>query len=138
MENEDHVKRIARKLTEIADGEWYICHQCGETIHESELGDVVGNETHECPKCDSDDFTTMDLLDYLDTVYDIEYRVESKHADSIKSVELCVAFGGPNIYIDTKDCKVKLYWWMEYAEAEFPQHVGDLIRDCFEDVWRCS
>jgi hypothetical protein len=138
MDNKEHVEYIAKRLTEIANGDWYICHACGEMVHADSLGDNVGNETLSCPSCDSDDFTTMSLFDYFQDVFNIEYRVESRRSDTIKSVELLVTYGGPDIYIDTGDRKVKLYWGCDYAEARIPQHVAELIRDSFEDLWRCS
>lgn len=46
--------------------------------------------------------------DYLANVLDITYKVNSSRV--YKSAELLVAFGGPNIYIDTDKREVQGYW----------------------------
>jgi len=38
-----------------------------------------------------------------------------------------VAFGGPNIYVDTFTGKVELYWWTERAE-------WNLEREAIEEI----
>lgn len=132
MSNKAHVESIAQRLTDISNGLIWYCPDCGKEVK-------IANECvdcHECADCDAD-LEQFTFYNQFEDVYDIEYRVESKHADTIKSVSLMVAFGGPNIYVDTADCKVKLYWWGDYAECEFSRAIGDEITDMFNELWNC-
>lgn len=120
-ENQNHVNSIRDELEKIYNGE-VMPDDYNERIADGE---------------EPDDIEPLTLWDYFNDVYNIEYRVDSKHADSINSVEIMVACGGPNIYIDTGDRKVKLYWWTEYAEAEISREVCDAINDIFDELWNC-
>lgn len=137
MGNSDCVKEIAQMIESIHGETILYCEHCGEmwhddgTIEPDEYGDLI------CPHCKDENVHLMRWDEYFRDVYDIEYRVSSKH-DDIKSVMICVAFGGPSIYVDTGDCKVKLYWWGDYAEAEFSREAADEITDFFNDLWNCE
>jgi hypothetical protein len=61
-------------------------------------------------------------FDYLTDVLDIEYRVGSDR--KYKSAEVLVAFGGPNIWIDTKREKVVGAWWGDHFEASYTDRIG--------------
>lgn len=132
MSNKAHVESIAQRLTDIYNGLIWYCPECGKEVKiTNECADC-----HECADCNAD-LEQFTFYNQFEDVYDIEYRVESKHADTIKSVSLMVAFGGPNIYVDTADNKVKLYWWGDYAECEFSRAIGDEITDIFNELWNC-
>lgn len=139
MSNEAYVKDIANTLELIHDGLLFICEDCGECYAHDQL-DVDEDGMLLCPKCGTGcgEIREMNWGDYFDSALDIEYRVESRHADTLRSVKICVALGGPNVYVDTADHKVKLYWWADYAEAEFPADVADSICEFFEELWNCS
>lgn len=141
-DGEYHVKSIAQTIDDIHDGDMYYCPCCGgwynmEAVEIKDLEDEDGVPC--CPDCESDEaLELVGFADYFnDGIYNIEYRAPSKH-DDITSVSVMVACGGPNIYIDTADCKVKLYWWMDYAEAEFSRGAGDEITDYFNEIWNCE
>ena len=141
MSNKAHVESIAQRLTDIYNGLIWYCPDCGKEVKMStpEYDAMAIKNEYDmvtCPDCDAD-LEQFTFYNQFEDVYDIEYRVESKHADTIKSVSLMVAFGGPNIYVDTADCKVKLYWWRDYAECEFSRAVGDEITDMFNELWNC-
>ena len=63
-----------------------------------------------------------DLLIYLSSnqIMDIKYVLDD-NLDYVGS-QLLVAFGGPNIWIDTQHQQVKGYWWGD-----------DFIKDYYED-----
>jgi hypothetical protein len=48
-------------------------------------------------------------FDYLTDVLDIEYIVDSKK--QYLGARILVAFGGPNIWINTRTQQVEGYWW---------------------------
>lgn len=77
----------------------------------------------------------VSLYDYFEDVYDIEYRVDSQR--EYRGVSLMIACGGPNIYIDTRDHKIKLYWWTEYDEIYLDSSLCDEIDEIFEEYYNC-
>ena len=54
---------------------------------------------------------------YLHNALDIEYTVSSKF--DYLGARVCVAFGGPNIYIDTRYKIVRGSWYGEKAEVQY-------------------
>lgn len=137
-ENREHCKRIAESLERVTSGNCVICPHCGNTL---ELDD---GETS-CPVCggslideDGDplDLDPCTLYEYLQDVYDIEYRIGSDGA--YRSVRLMVACGGPNIYIDTAEKAVKLYWWTEYAEYPIDDDAVNAVDEWAEDLYECT
>ena len=92
------------------------------------------SELAEGKKVDEED-ECQDLYDYFDEVYDIEYRID--RSGEYKSVSLMIAFGGPNIYVDTNDSYVKLYWGSTYVEAPISYDISEEIDNIFEEYYRC-
>ena len=54
---------------------------------------------------------------YLNDALDIEYTVSSRV--EYLSARVCVALGGPNIYIDTRNQQVQGYWGGDYVERHY-------------------
>lgn len=83
------------------------------------------------------DYEAGDLLnasDYMSDVLDIEYRVDSKK--EYKSAEILVAFGGPNIWIDTGRKKIIGAWWGDYCEVNYSKDAMGLDEHC-EEIYNC-
>lgn len=147
MAGEEQIKSIAETLENIAVGNYYYCPHCGsygdwDNAHNPEYeseDDECDTPEYICPECGSDEISDMTMDDYFsdDGIYDIEYRVDRKDADYIRSVRVCVAFGGPNIYIDTGDCKVKCAWWFDYCETNISERVAREITEVFNEFWNC-
>lgn len=134
-ENRNHCKHIALEIEAYADGNVYRCPECGEEI---KMPDDVGDK-YRCPHChtaaDVDDYEQLSVWDFLNDVFDIEYRCSSNK--EYRSVRIMVACGGPNIYIDTSDAMVKLYWWNERAEYPLSYDARDAIDEWAEEYWNC-
>ena len=90
------------------------------------LNDLANGNVDEEDECQS-------LYDYFDDVYDIEYRIDGE--GNYKSVSLMIACGGPNIYVDTNDAYVKLYWGSTYVDAPISYDISDEIDDIFEKMY---
>ena len=135
-ENREQCKSIAEKIDAICEGRVYICPECGEyiAIDEDNYADEITCECGE--KFSIDDAEPVYILDYFNDCYDIEYCVGS-HGD-FRSVRIMVACGGPNIYVDTKNALVQLYWWTEYADYPISYEARDAINDCFEELYACT
>ena len=74
------------------------------------------------------------MYDWLEDALDISYMMNS--AGQMMGASVLVAFGGPNIYVDTHDMRVKLYWWGDRAEWGISRDACDALDEalveCFE------
>ena len=136
-ENREHCKLIAERLDAIAENRCYRCPHCGNLI---EWDDDQYNEDearYTCPECgeefDESDLEAVSMGDYFNDVYDIEYRVDAEK--NYRSVCLMVACGGPNIYIDTAERAVLLYWWGESARYNLLSSTAEAIDEVFEEYY---
>jgi hypothetical protein len=75
----------------------------------------------------------MSAFDYLQDALDIEYIVNSKR--EYLGARVLVAFGGPNIWVNTRTKVVEGYWWGEYAKASFDDGIG--LDDALQTLWEC-
>jgi hypothetical protein len=63
-------------------------------------------------------------FDYLQDALDIEYIVNSKK--EYLGARVLVAFGGPNIWINTRTQKVEGYWWGDSCIMSYDKDAMDL------------
>lgn len=75
----------------------------------------------------------MNAFDYLSDALDIEYIV-NKDRDYL-GARVLVAFGGPNIWVNTRTKVVEGYWWGEYAKASFDDGID--LDDALRTLWSC-
>lgn len=73
------------------------------------------------------------VYDYLEDVLDFNWILNSDK--SLKGAELLVAFGGPNIYVNTVSQTVKGYWGGDSATATFTDKVN--LEDAISDLYSC-
>lgn len=134
-ENWETCKRIAEEVEAYANGYVYKCPDCGETLN---LEDHDGDK-YKCPDCgeihDVDDLEQLGIWDYMDDVLDIEYRISSRM--ELRSVQVMVACGGPNIYIDTGAKAVQLFWWFDKAEFPLDSIACSEIDEWAEQLFEC-
>lgn len=71
------------------------------------------------------------MFDYLADNYGVTYRVGSDM--EVSGVEIMVAGGGPNIYIDTNTEAVELYWWGTRASADLSEEAVRQINAWAQD-----
>lgn len=134
-ENTKYCKRIAEELESYYNGEIYRCPDCGE---EFEID--TEEEKHICPCCgkeiDLEEAEQVSLWDYfVSDIYNIEYRCDG--SKEYRSVQLMIACGGPNIYIDTASGDVELYWWSERARWPIMKEIIEEIDYIFEEQFNC-
>lgn len=112
-----HVDSIVETLTAVYNGEYY-----GDDYDTEE-----GDEERE----------PLTMWDYFDGdgIYDINYVIDANR--EYKAVRIMVACGGPNIYINTWDRCVELYWWGNDAKAWLPSEICDAIDEVFEEFFNC-
>lgn len=135
-ENTRHCKAIAQGVNAYAAGDVHKCPECGETIQRDDWDDL---DMFRCPSCghvdDVDSYDVQTIWDYLDDVYNVEFRVDS--SKELRSVQIMVACGGPNIYLDTASRDVELYWWTEHARWPLSYEAVEALDDWAEEYWGC-
>ena len=143
-ENREHCKRIAEDVEAYASGDAYKCPHCGEVhnmddYEETEHENEDGCTCYTCPSCgeeiEESDLEAVSLYDYFADCLDVEYRCGSDK--EYRSVCIMVACGGPNIYIDTDEKAVLLYWWRDRARYYLSNDAVDAVDEWAEEYWNC-
>lgn len=107
-EIKNHVKSIADKLT---SPNWDELNESRDIENEGEFS----------------------AFDYLQDALDIEYIVTSK--GEFLGARVLVAFGGPNIWVNTRTGTVEGHWWSDSAYATFEDNLG--LEDALSELWAC-
>ena len=82
----------------------------------------------------NDDDEPMTAFDYLQDALDIEYIVNGKR--EVLGARILVAFGGPNIWINTRTNQVEGYWWGDKCIMSYDKdNIG--LDDAIETLWSC-
>jgi hypothetical protein len=71
--------------------------------------------------------------DFWDGIYDIEWILDAEKR--FKAAKLCVAFGGPNIFINTQTMQVEAFWWGESQFEPFEDNCG--LQDYLQEIFSC-
>jgi hypothetical protein len=82
---------------------------------------------------DIDSEGEFSAFDYLQDALDIEYIVSSKR--EFLGARVLVAFGGPNIWINTRTNTVEGAWWSDRATTTFDDNLG--LNDALEELYSC-
>lgn len=109
----DQVRHIANQITngiELTEDDQHILDETGQ-----EPGDM------------------MYVTDYLSDALDIQYVVSS--SKEYLGARILVAFGGPNIWIDTQNSVVDGYWWGDSAHDSFVDNMG--LDEYMEELYNC-
>ena len=75
----------------------------------------------------------INACDYLEDALDIESICNSQR--ECIGARILVAFGGPNIWVDTRNNIVEGAWWGERASQEFEDNIG--LNDAIIDLFNC-
>ena len=140
--NKKMVQAIVEDMKKYASGEYF--------IYDGELFPVDKDEFCKREGClyregvytmpDGKEIADTDLEvatigDYFSDFYDVDYIVDSNK--KYKACRVLVAFGGPNIYIDTWNQEVQLEWWGEHAETYIPDDLCGAIDEFFKTLYEC-
>lgn len=129
IELRENCERIREMLEEFADGKLY----------DTETGDMVSREDAEDEDCIIDDERYQDFYEYylMDNL-GIKVMHDITSPEDIFSCEICVAWGGPNIYINTYSECVEGYWgFTGRASVAFSRNVTHMIDGEVEDLASC-
>jgi hypothetical protein len=73
-------------------------------------------------------------FDYLAGALDIEYIVASDRKTFL-GARVLVAFGGPNIWVNTRTNTVEGHWWGDSASATFTDSIG--LQEALNELYSC-
>lgn len=137
MENKhnEHCKAIADTLEAIADGRLYKCPECGEYVEDNNLFCTCGCQVDLIGDDENDPWEQVSFYDYFENALDIDYIINS--SKEYKACRIMVAWGGPNIYINTWERKVELYWWTESGSFYLSGDTCDAIDEWAEENFTC-
>jgi hypothetical protein len=99
--------------------------------HVQSIADTLSNGFDLSSMNDDGEYTTA--FDYLQDALDIEYIVNGK--GEYLGARVLVAFGGPNIWVNTRTGTVEGAWWSDRAEASFTDNIG--LDDALSELWAC-
>ena len=99
------------------------CEMC-EAIHED-------TESGEC-SC-GEELRPMSGFDWLHDALDIEWILNNDR--TFKGARILVAFGGPNIWVNTTDNTVEGHWWGSSHIERFDDCIG--LEDACEELFNC-
>ena len=150
-EHNDHCKEIAEQLEAYRNGEYFEYNGNLYPVNgknEYWLNNTNGNSYYldddgyyyyeiDGEKIDADSIEIVSLYDFFsdDSVYDVTYIVNSRK--EFEAVRVMVACGGPNIYINTWDKQVELYWWNESGKYYLDTDICNAINEIFEELYNC-
>jgi hypothetical protein len=97
----------------------------GMTYQEAELD-------HEENGCEPGD--PISAFDWLQDALDIQYIVTG--SGEYLGARILVAFGGPNIWLNTQEQSVKGYWWGDRGTAHYMIDALGLD-DALAELWEC-
>ena len=136
--HDKHCMEIAHSVEAHAYGQAWRCPECGE-VHNSYSGDFDPDDG-KCPWCHKEvEFEQQSLFDWLEDALDIDFTMNSQ--GQMKGACVCVAWGGPGIYVDTNRCSVDLYWWGEEGHWRINRDACDELDACLEgdfEAAKCS
>ena len=132
-ENWNTVKRISNELDQIVDGNIFICPVCGERVEREETED--GKNRFSCGCVSDEEGENFSLYDYFADALDIDYICN--YRKEYTAVRVCIACGGPNIYINTWSGCVELRCWSEKANFQMFYSTIDAINDYFAEYFNC-
>lgn len=96
------------------------CTECGADLGKSSF----------CPECAVRNPDTLSGFDYISDALDVDWILDSKR--EFKGARLLVAFGGPNIWIDTAKQTVEGHWWGDSFTASYSRDEMDIEGACSE------
>ena len=148
--NEKMVKAIVENMKKYASGDFFVWNGELFPIDERDFSEIPGctiqkknvlDEIHmfyimpDGERVFEGDLEVATIGDYFDDFYDVDYIVGSDK--KYKACRVLVAFGGPNIYIDTWEKQVELFWWSNNATADIPEDLCMVIDEFFETIYNC-
>lgn len=72
------------------------------------------------------------ISEWMSDALDIELMIG--YDGEYRGCRIMVAYGGPNIYVNTRNRQVEGYWWNEHATAEIDSFACDAIDEYMNEL----
>jgi len=115
-----------------------ISDQVLSITNDLEQGITITQQDIDEGRYDEGQYEAGDILsawDYLSDALDIEYTVNG--AKEYRGASILVAFGGPNITINTRKQQVEAHWWGESCVMSYFTDAMDISGTC-EELFDCQ
>jgi len=96
-------------------------------------GTPFGVVSDDNPATDRENGEELDAFDWLEGVLDIQYLVNSDRTYS--AARVCIAFGGPAAWIDTRTGMLECAWWSAVESVELPGEFIDALDDALSEMY---
>lgn len=96
-------------------------------------GHPFGISTEEEPILDREIGEGGTAMDYLSDVLDIQYVVTGDR--QYLGARVCIAFGGPTAWINTRTSQLEVAWWSEPVYRDLPRAFVDGLDEALEELW---
>lgn len=117
-------RQLGEQCKKIRDVIEELCND-KDVRYDTETGKVVS-------EYDSEDKRYQDLHGYLiDDNLGINVTTDIR-GEMMYSCEICLAYGGPNIYVDTEKECVSGYWGSDRIDEVLSRHTCTLIDECVD------
>ena len=141
-ENYEIAKATGEKLELYTEGNAYKCPHC-DAVHtlsdyeSSEHENEDGATVYACPNCgeDVDDYEleAVSVYDFFGDIFDTKYIINDNL--ELIGVKYCVAFGGPNVYIDTYEGAAVCYWGLQKGVYDLSSATIDAVNNMAEEFF---
>ena len=113
------------------------CKGIAEELESYEYGQLVyiENEGGFVDKTEENEEEDDGLYGWLNNVMDIRVTTSLDGKD-LYGARICVACGGPNIYVNTEDCIVEGYWGTEHVSVGISGSVCETLNDILDECRR--
>lgn len=98
-----------------------------------ENGTPFGVVSDDNPVTDRENGDELDAIDWLDGVLDIQYLVGSDR--TYRSARVCIAYGGPSAWIDTRTGMLECAWWSSVESVELPREFIEGLDDALSELY---
>ena len=105
-----------------------------------ESGDIDPDDAHliETPPTREEilgDWEPASAMTYLSDVLSTRYTVSGRGADDYISVEVAIAIGGPNVWINTAEKQLEVYWGGAPEVRSLPYSFCEAIDEAAAELW---
>lgn len=98
-----------------------------------DIADTITSGEYEMDKDEIEEHGGCTAYHYLQNLADIEYTLNADK--TFKGASILVAFGGPNIYINTIEKRVEGYYELDKAFYNYEDNLG--IEDFCHELYYC-
>lgn len=132
MNCEETARSHAREINDIWHGLRYYCPACGRQVA---IDPDNYGEVHYCPDCEDEELEEYDLFAWLDDQLEISKWIHTDRHGPVSDVWVAITLGGPNVYLDTENEKVRVYWGFDYAEAPVEEGACEEVVRLAQEDW---